>query len=482
MIRSSISRFLTGAAMFAAPLSVFLLLSPTTAQSAQPPAKAPAAPVKTAADTVKKAVGIPVDGIAGIVGDQVVLVSEVQAEAMRRRSNGLQIRTQEEMIKLLTEVRDQLLEAELLVQKAKAEKVEVNDAELNRTVDEQEKKVRAQFKTELEFRAALKEAGFGGYEEWRKMQLDLLKRDNMQRDLLQKLKRDGKMTAVNVSEAEVTQAYNENKDRLPRKEARVGLRQIVLATQPSDAAKKRARAKIDSLRAELEKHPEDFESMAKKESMDQASKDLGGDLGWNRRGRMVAEFDRMMFALNPGVISPVVETAFGYHIIRVDRVQPAEVKARHILIQWKLDSADEKNAHTRADSIANAWRKGANFDSLSVRFHDNAGGEERTIPEYTRDSLPEAYRNAIEGKKLNEIVDPFAIPSGQPGISKFVIAQITFLDEAGEYTLAEMRERIRSQLSEERSMRRLIDSLKKQTYISVRYDPAKAAAAIQPQH
>ena len=372
-------------------------------------------------------------------------------------------------------MRDQLLETELLVQKAKLEKIEVNDAELQRSVDDNEKRIRVQFKTETEFREALKENGFGSYDEWRKMQTDLLRRDNLQRDLITKLKRDGKMTAVNVSEAEVTAAYEENKTRLPKKAARVGLRQIVLATKPSDASKKRARAKIDSLRAELEKHPEDFETMAKKESMDPGSKELGGDLGWNRRGKMVPEFDRMMFALNPGVISPVVETAFGFHIIRVDRVQPAEVKARHILVSWTLDSADESRSKKEADSIAGVWRKGASFDSLSLKFHDIAGGEEKTIPEYPRDSLPEVYRNAIEAKKLNEIIDPFPIPSGQAGISKFVIAQITFLDEAGDFTLAEMRERIRSQLSEERSMRRLIDNLKKLTYISVRYDPAKAA-------
>jgi peptidyl-prolyl cis-trans isomerase SurA len=173
---------------------------------------------------------------------------------------------------------------------------------------------------------------------------------------------------------------------------------------------------------------------------------------------MVPEFDRMMFALNPGVLSPVVETSYGYHIIRVDRVQPAEVKARHILIAWTVDSADEARARLQADSIANAWRSGASFDSLSVRFHDLAGGEEKMIPEYLRDSLPEVYRNAIEGKKLNDILDPFPIPSGQPGVNKFVIAQ----------------------LSEERSMRRLIDTLKKQTYISVRYDPAKAGNTIVP--
>lgn len=474
----SLIRLLTGAAMSAAPLSVFLMPTLATSVAAQ---TAPAKPVvKEAQKDTSKSTTTPVDGVAAIVGDQVVLISEVQAEAIRRRSQGYPVKTREDLIKLETDVRDQLLEAELLVQKAKAEKTEVNEADLQRSVDDQERQVKKQFKTELEFRQALKEGGFGSYEEWRKMQTDLLRRDNLQRDYIQKIKRDGKMTAVNVSEAEVTEAYEANKERLPRKDARVGFRQIVMATKPSDAAKKRARAKIDSLRAELEKHPEDFESIAKKESADLSNKDIGGDLGWNRRGRMVPEFDRMMFALNPGVISPIVETTFGFHIIRVDRVQPAEVKARHILINWTIDSLDEARARKQADSVAKEWRKGVSFDTLSLKFHDIAGVEEKTIPEYPRDSLPEVYRNAIEGKKLNDILDPFPIASGQAGVNKFVIAQITFLDEAGEYTLAEMRDRIRSQLSEERSMRRLIDNLKKQTYISVRYDPAKVIPATVP--
>jgi len=219
--------------------------------------------------------------------------------------------------------------------------------------------------------------------------------------------------------------------------------------------------------------------MAKRESMDPGSRELGGDLGWNRRGRMVPEFDRMMFALNPGVVSPVVETSFGFHIIRVDRVQPAEVKARHILISPTMDSTDEQRARQQADSVAAAWRAGGSYDSLSTRFHDDAGGEEKTIPEYPRSELPEPYRNALEGATLNQILEPFPIPNPQAGVSKFVVAQVTFLDEAGEYTLAEVHDRIREQLAEERKMRRLIDTLKKQTYVSVRYDPAKQAVPPQ---
>jgi peptidyl-prolyl cis-trans isomerase SurA len=406
------------------------------------------------------------------VGDQIILVSEVMTAVNQARASGAKVESAADLAKLEADILERLIDAELLVQKAKDEKVEVQDGDVASSVDDQEKNIRKRFQSDAEFKAALKEAGMGTIEEWRKITGDQLRRDKMQQQVMQKLQRDGKVSAVNVSEEEIRDAFEVFKQRIGRKEARVGLRQIVVATKPSEAAKKRARDKIDSLWNELQKRPDDFELMAKKYSMD-GSAELGGDLGWNRRGRMVPEFDRMMFSLNPGVISPIVETAFGFHIIRVDRVQPAEVKARHILIRPQVDSSDERRAKELADSIVVAWRAGGSFDSLSVKFHDNASGEDKTIPEYPRSELPEPYRNALEGATLNQIVDPFPLPDPSAGVAKFVIAQVTFLDEAGEWTLNEARDRIRDQLSEERKMRRLIDNLKKQTYVSVRYDPAK---------
>lgn len=459
---------MAGAALLAAPSFVH-------AQGATPPAKPPAEAAKPAAaqDSVK---GLPLDGLAAVVGDQVILVSEVMTAVNQARASGAKVESAKDLARLEQDILDQMIDAELLVQKAKAEKVEVQDAEIADAVDAQEKKIRQQFKSDAEFKAALKEAGMGSLEEWRKLQGDQVKRTKLQQGVMQKLQRDGKVTSVNVGEAEIAEAFDVFKVRVGPKEARVGLRQIVVATKPSEASKKRARAKIDSLYAELMKRPEDFELIAKRESMD-GTRELGGDLGWNRRGRMVPEFDRMMFSLNPGVISPIVETAFGFHIIRVDRVQPAEVKARHILIRPQVDTSDERVARLLADSVAAAWRAGGSFDSLSVKFHDDASGEDKTIPEYPRSELPEPYRNALEGATLNQIVNPFPLPDPAAGVSKFVIAQVTFLDEAGEWTLAEARERIREQLSEERKMRRLIDNLKKQTYVSVRYDPAKQSGS-----
>jgi peptidyl-prolyl cis-trans isomerase SurA len=272
---------------------------------------------------------------------------------------------------------------------------------------------------------------------------------------------------VSVSDSEVSEAYARNKDKLPRKEATVTFRQIVMATQPSAAAKEAARVKAESLLAEV-KRGGDFESIAKRESMD-PSKDVGGDLGWARRGQMVPAFEQWLFALQPGQTSPVVETPFGFHIIRVDRIQPGEVKSRHILIRPAIDSTDIARARLVADSVAAAWRRGASFDSLAKQHHDYASKEETSLlTPFPRAQLPESYQQALRGVKPGDIV-VFSIPS-PTGAPKFVALQLLSAAEGGEYTLADMRERIRDQLRQENSIRRLLDSLRRQTYVSVRMD------------
>ncbi|MES2524255.1 MAG: peptidylprolyl isomerase [Gemmatimonadota bacterium] len=455
-MRTNLLAYLTGAAILAAPVS--LALGQT--------------PVRPAADSAPKSPQTPlrIDGIAAMVGTKPILISEVEAQALQMRAGGRNPSSEREFAEMKKEALAELIDVEVLVQKAAEEKVEVTDAEMAKEFEEREKSVRAQFKTEAELRNALKEAGFGTLEEWRRVQIEGMKRAALQREVVSKLQQDGKLPTVNVSEKDVADAFERRKDQLPPKPAMVSIRQIVIPTVPSEASKARARAKIDSIRAELVKRPDDFENIAKQVSMD-GSAAQGGDLGWARRGRMVPEFERVMFALNPGMLSPVVETSFGFHIIRVDRVQPAEVKARHILIIPEVDSTDDARTRALAVEVAEAWRKGANVDSLTIRYHDEADKEDKFIPNFPRDSLPPQYRNAIEGKKVNDVLDPFPIPSRREGVNKYVVSQVAALGEAGVYTYAEQKDRLRRQLSEEAKFRRLIDTLKARMYVSVRYDP-----------
>jgi peptidyl-prolyl cis-trans isomerase SurA len=432
------------------------------------PATAPAGPAVAA-----------VDRVIAIAGDHPILWSEVLEEYNTRRAQGMPIPPDTvEHRKLVEKIIDELIDAEVLIQKAVVEKVEVADGDVLPDVETQLKKIRDQFKSDQEFRTALAGAGFGTPEEYKRTLVEAAKRVQVQRKLIEKMKGDGKLVRAVVSEADVLAMYEQNRNTLPKRPAQVTFRQIVVSPSPSPAAKAIARAKIDSLLIEIQRGG-NFELVAKRESMDPSNKETGGDLGWNRRGQMVPEFDRMMFALPPGVVSPIVETTFGFHIIRVDKVQPAEVKARHILIVPRLDSLDEQRAHRLADSVATAWRAGSRYDSLSAKFHDADEVRAFNDPFPTKE-LPPAYLEALKGLKVNEISAPFAIENQRRGTKKFVVFQLLTSQDEGLYSVGEVRERIRAQLVEERSMRRFIDGLRAGTFVLRNPIPELPAAAPAP--
>jgi peptidyl-prolyl cis-trans isomerase SurA len=432
---------------------------------------------------------VQLDAIVAVVNDQLITRYDLREKwlAKLQRNEVPAPADSAAAAALERDVLNDMIEEELLIQKAKDLKIEVPDADVTPTVDRQVKDTRSRFPSDAEFRAALAKASLGTPEEYRRYLTEQYRRQMTLDRTIHKLTQDGKILPINVTDAEIAAEFARSKEFLGKKPASVTFKQIVIAPQASPASKEIARVKAESLLAQL-KSGSDFEKLAKRESMDLQTKEVGGDLGWTRRGPNLPEFERWLFgtpflaALQPGQLSPVVETPYGYHIIRVDRVQPGEVKARQILIMPKIDSTDLVRTQKLADSVATLLKSGAPFDTLAKKYNDYAGKEETGIlTPFWRDSLPVSYQKAFLVKKAGEI-SVFQIPGSaqRPDIPKFVVAQLLTVDEGGDRTLPEMRAAIRSELAQRGGVHRFVDGLKKQAYVSVRLDPAVIADVPKP--
>jgi peptidyl-prolyl cis-trans isomerase D len=108
------------------------------------------------------------------------------------------------------------------------------------------------------------------------------------------------------------------------------------------AEREAARKKVDAVLAEVKKDPSRFGEVAKRESADTASAQQGGDLGFQPRGAFVKAFDEALFRMKPGEVSGVVESEFGFHIIKLEGVRKAEGReerrASHILVATPPDA------------------------------------------------------------------------------------------------------------------------------------------------
>lgn len=426
-----------------------------------------------AAAQVAPQASVSLDRIVAVVGTSSITMYDLQERINTLRQEGVQVPPDSAARRAFArDVLDQMIDDEVLLQKAAELKIELPEADVAATIDRQVKQVRDQFPGEQEFRAALQRAGLGTPEEYRRYIGEQVRRTQLQQRLVDSLRQEGRIVSTNVSDREVAEAFERQRARLPQRPPSITFRQIVIPTAASDEAKARAKAKADSLLAEI-RGGVPFEQVARREGMD-GTREVGGDLGWARPGQMVPEFERWIFSLRPGELGPVIETPFGYHVIRVDRRQPGEVRSRHILIRPDVQPADVERTRLLADSVAGAWRTGTPFDSLARKFHDYASKEETSVlAPFPVDSLPESYRNAVANKAVNDIVT-FQIP-GVGDVPKFVALQIASFAAGGPPRLDDWRERIRDSLAQEGGFRRFIDSLREATYVSVRLDEVSLA-------
>jgi peptidyl-prolyl cis-trans isomerase SurA len=258
--------------------------------------------------------------------------------------------------------------------------------------------------------------------------------------------------------------FETQKDALEKRPATVSFRQVLVPPKPSLEARHAAYQLADSIARAL-RQGGDFAVAAKRFSADSASREQGGSLNWFRRGVMVPEFERVAFGLKPGIISDPVETPFGFHVIQVERAQPAEVQARHILIMPEITETEVDSARRLAESVHNALRNGAPIDSLQRLYHEK--GEEREGKDVPITKLPPAYAQAIGTAAEGAVIAPFPVAGGN-GRTRFAVLQITSRRPEGDVRYEDVRDKIRAQLGEQLAIRRYLDRLRKSAYVEIR--------------
>ncbi|MBF0472774.1 MAG: peptidylprolyl isomerase [Nitrospirae bacterium] len=176
----------------------------------------------------------------------------------------------------------------------------------------------SQFKTEDEFLTALKQVGLT-----KPLIVAQVKRGLAIKLLIDKLYTN----KIVIAEKEIKDFYDQNPNYFKRPE-QVKASHILIKTDPTDDEKKKAekKKKLEDIGARIKKG-EDFATLAKDNSDDPSGKAQGGDLGYFGRGQMVKPFEDAAFSMKVGDVSPIVETQFGYHIIKVTDKKPASTVA-----------------------------------------------------------------------------------------------------------------------------------------------------------
>ena len=396
-----------------------------------------------------------VDRVVAVVGDTAVLLSDLQADVARMRGEGQTVPSDDAGLQaLLRDLLQRHVDEAVLVEGARAAGVELTDTEVQQAVDRQIAQVRQNFKTEAEFNQALAQSG-RTMEEYRTQLTGQMRSQGIVQRF--EAQRFAKMARPRVTDEEAHALFDAQRDQLGQRPANISFQQAIVTPEPSDTAKANARKTAEDVLAQI-RAGGDFEVLARRFSADPGSKERGGDLGWFRQGQMVRPFEAMAFALRPGDVSPVVETDYGFHIIKLDKIRGPERSAHHILIAPGIHPSDVERARVRADSIATAVRGGASLTELAARVKTQA---DQVVAQHQElDKLPAEYTLAFQSAAAGQVVGPFQIePAGRPA---FVVARVTGRQTAGQVTFEDVAEVARQRLVERKQEQALVAELRNQ--------------------
>jgi peptidyl-prolyl cis-trans isomerase D len=267
---------------------------------------------------------------------------------------------------------------------------------------------------------------------------------------------------VTVSDAEILEAYNKNKARFSTPEKRSASHILVTVAKdakPADDAA--AKAKAQAILAEVQKNPNDFAKIAKAQSQDPGSAELGGDLGVVEKGLFDKPVEDAIFSLKDGETSQPVRSSFGYHIVKVTKVVPASQKS---LEEAKPEIAAElkkSKLSAKYSELAEIFTNTVYEQSDSLKpAADKLGLTIQTVDGLTRTPNPAAGNPLVNNDKFLKAIfaqDTIANKRNTEAVevapSTLVSGRVVEFKPASKRPLAEVEAAIRQRVTQEEATR-----------------------------
>ncbi len=336
------------------------------------------------------------DKVIAVVDNEIILRSElefrVNMEATQRNMNPADSTLRRAIL-------NSLIEEKLMYAQAEMDTIKVTDEQVTQQLEYQINYFIQQYGSREKL-----EQVYG-------MPIEKIKRslhDDTKKNLMAQMLQQKKFGQIESSRKEVEEFFSTIQDSLPVVQQKFQLYHIFQNPKTGDRIKQKAKefAKLllDSIKA-----GSDFSALAKKYSDDTGSQQAGGDLGFQKRGLLVPEFEAAAYALAPNQLSGIVESPFGYHIIQLIERRGDAIHARHILIKVKADDEADLRCIEFLNEIRDSIvRKVNTFEYYAKKYSDDKensrfGGE---IGTFEQSQLDKALTDVIYKLKEGDISYP----------------------------------------------------------------------------
>lgn len=239
-----------------------------------------------------------------------------------------------------------------------------------------------------------------------------------------------------TSPSEVRKFYeNLKQDSIPTLPATVEVQVIRLEPHITESEKEAVKNHLRDLAERVNKGNADFTMLARLYSEDEGTAKQGGELGFFGRGMMEPEFSNVAFDLQePGKVSRVVETVYGYHIIQLVEKKGDRINCRHILMRPKVSTDVRNNTLARLDSIAFVIKNNnLTFEQAAAQFsadkNTRLNGGLMSNPNtasarFEYQNLPSEIAKEVYNMQKGEVSKPFAMIDTQLGKEVYVIVKV----------------------------------------------------------